>query len=245
MRRRFNRAVRLPKPRSFPPLQVARHRRLLRENALGPLARLARPALCGEERRVVQVGFRRRGHLGRLLKERVCFLGAAHVGVGVRQQCEGAVGVVFRLTRRHVLEVGGRRGEVVQVNGRNATPVDRVLVSGARRDRLVVALACAGKLLFLEVQISQLLVVARRRVLEDHGLELTDALAPAECVVHVAEQAEIRNDLDEDVDQRAGRAEEKDDVHPDRLRTTPQEVDHGERLQQDAPRVHERQETHA
>jgi len=55
----------------------------------------------------------------------------------------------------------------------------------------------------------------------------------------MTQQTEIRNDLDQDVDQRARRPEKEDDVHPDRLGTATHEVNDGKRLEQDAPRVHE------
>src|SRR4030095_1064257 len=130
------------------------------------------------------------------------------------------------------------------MNRSNPAPVDRSQVGLAGRDGLVVTLSRAGELLLLQVQISQLFVVAGRRVLEHDGLELTNAVATPECVVHVTEQSEVGNDLDEDVNQRARRTEEEDHVQPDRLRTATNKVDDRERLQDDAPRIHEGQETH-
>ena len=54
----------LPEPRPLATLKVSRHGRLLGEDALGPLARLGRTLLRGQERGVVEVGLRQRGQLG-------------------------------------------------------------------------------------------------------------------------------------------------------------------------------------
>src|SRR5262245_55846542 len=71
---------------------------------------------------------------------------------------------------------------------------------------------------------------------------MTDPLAPLDALHRIPEERQIRQHLDEDVGERAERTQKDDEIQPDRVRSTPNEVHDGDELQQDAPGKQERKE---
>src|SRR6476660_973951 len=90
-------------------------------------------------------------------------------------------------------------------------------------------------MLFLEVEIAQFFVVASGRVVDYRRLQLANAFAAREGFERLAQQAGIGHGLDHDVDQGAKPAADEDDPQPEGVGAAPDEVNNGERLQQDSP----------
>ena len=109
----------------------------------------------------------------------------------------------------------------------------------ALTERVIEALARLAILLLLQQQIAQLLVIAGRRIVENDRAERVDPPPPREPAHGVPHQTEVGKHLDEEIDERTRTAEEDDDPEPKRLRPPPYEVDDGDQLQDDAPRIEE------
>src|SRR6185295_13182781 len=114
----------------------------------------------------------------------------------------------------------------------------------SRRDDLVVQLARARELSFLEIQIRELLLVADRRVVDDDPFELLDAPAAGQRVERPAQQFHVGYCLGNDVDERTESSADQDDPEPIPIGPAPQEMEDGCGLQDEAPRIEQTGQTH-
>ena len=83
------------------------------------------------------------------MKERVGFFNFPGLGVTVRQQAGGTVGIVFRIARDDVLQVPDGSRKVTQVDFSNTAAIENIEQIGTRGDRLVITLprACEVSLI--------------------------------------------------------------------------------------------------
>src|SRR5262249_11654339 len=98
----------------------------------------------------------------------------------------------------------------------------------------------AHELTVVQVEIAELLVIADRRIVDDHRFELLDPLAAREHLESPAEKPRIRDDFDHDVDQRPDTTPHEDDPEPVGVRTAPDEMGNSKRLEQDAVGIEEK-----
>ena len=71
----------------------------------------------------------------------------------------------------------------------------------------------------------------------DGGFELADTFAARKNFEGLADQSDVGQRLDREIDDRAERAEKQDDEDPVVIRTAADEVDDGQSLEDDAPRI--------
>src|SRR4029077_5214956 len=76
----------------------------------------------------------------------------------------------------------------------------------------------------IEIQMSELFIVADGGIVEDGGFELLDPLAAREDLKRGAEQAGVGDDLDDKVDQRADGAAHQNDEEPVGVRPAAHEM---------------------
>src|SRR2546428_12006862 len=88
--------------------------------------------------------------------------------------------ILHRLSRYPAFEIRQGRGEVAHVDRRNSATMEGIGRVSARRDCLVIALACLRKLAFFQVQSREFFVVTGGRVVKNRRLQFMDAPAPGE-----------------------------------------------------------------
>src|SRR5258708_8695256 len=91
------------------------------------------------------------------------------------------------------------------------------------------------ELAVLHIKIAEFLVIPCRRIVANRSLEFTDALAARKHLEGLPQQSHVGENLDNDVNERPQRTEEEDDENPIHVRPSPDEVDDGEYLEQQAP----------
>ena len=127
------------------------------------------------------------------------------------QQPCGTIKIVLRLFRDHPLQITYSRGEISQLNLGYPTAVERVRRVGAGRNRFVVTFARPDVLPFFEITISQLLIIACRRIVEDDRLKLADSAAARKDFERLPQKAKVGQHLNENINNRAETAADEDD----------------------------------
>ena len=120
-------SVRLAEIRALTSSEVARHRRFLLKHFLRPLPSLIHSVLGNKEGCVVEVGLRPGRDRRRFMEILFRLFGLSRVCVGVSQQANGTVGIVFVIARGYLLQIGNRCRKVSQLHGRNTPPVVRIV----------------------------------------------------------------------------------------------------------------------
>ena len=151
------------------------------------------------------------------------------------QACRALV-VILRVAGDDLLEVGGGGGEIVQPDGAQRTAIERVDCI-APRDHPIETVARPLELPVVEIQISELFIVADRGIVEDGGFQFPDPLSTREDLKGAAEQAGVGDDLDDNVDQRADGAAHQDDEEPIGVRPAAHEVQNRDGLQKEPVRI--------
>src|SRR5581483_9012247 len=233
-RQRLQKRRCLPEPRSLAPLEVSGQRVLLGEQALRPLAGLGGAALVAEEAGVVVLRFRQRRGLRGFGEQLRRALAVSALRMRKREQAEGASVVVLAGVGDNALQVLRGRGPIAQLQFGEGAAIVVVRRAGARRDRLGVSLARFGKAPFLAVQVGQLLIVSRRGIVEDDGLQLANALAPRKDFERLLHQHDVGRGLNQQVGERAESAAQEDDPEPVVFGTAAREVNQRQQLQNDA-----------
>ena len=105
---------------------------------------------------------------------------------------------------------------------------------GARRNGFVVAGAGPREVSVIEIQQPKFFVVSRGRIVEDGALQFLNAAATRKKLKRAPQQARIRDDFHQDVDERSHPVKQ-DDPDPKEVRSPPDEVDDGHDPQQDGP----------
>ena len=103
---------------------------------------------------------------------------------------------------------------VAQVQGTNRAAIEGIGQVGAGGDGAVEALAGAGVVVVLEMKVGEFLVVAGRRVVEHHRFQFSDALPFRHPAGGSVAGAQFRQDLDDDVNDRADGREKDDEEDP-------------------------------
>jgi len=85
------------------------------------------------------------------------------------------------------------------------------------------------------VEVAEFFKIAGRWIVEDGGFKHADALAAGEGLERLAEQIGIRQRLGKQVDERAQRAQKQHNKKPIGIRPTPDEMDNGQYLEDEAP----------
>ena len=204
----------------------------------GPFASLDGPACRRQKGRVVVLSLREGRRLRHVGEERLRLVVLTDPGKGMRAQSCGALVVVFRIARDHLVEIGGGGPIVVQrqrAQGAAVERIDRV----RHRDHAIETFARLRDLLVVEIQIAELFVVADRRIVDDQPFQGLDALAAREDLVGAVQEAGVGKDLDEDVGQRAEAAADQDDPEPEGVRPAAHEVQNRDGLQEDAVGIEE------
>ncbi len=131
----------------------------------------------------------------------------------VGQQSGGALEVVAGVGGDHALQIGEGGGVVAQFVLGEASAVEGIERIGALGQGAVKAGAGTGPVALVQAQQAKFLVVSRRWILPDGGFHLAHAAA----ALHKAECAgieEFGEPLDGEIDERAQRPEEKDEIEP-------------------------------
>ena len=89
----------------------------------------------------------------------------------------------------------------------------------------------------VHVKVTEFFIVSCRRIVVNSGFQFRNALAPRKHFEGLAHQSDVRKRLDEKIDYRPQRTEKQDDENPIVIRPPPDEVDDGQSLQDDAPRI--------
>ena len=105
---------------------LIRHGRLLAKDALPPLASLVVAARLGQKTRVVVLGLRQSGRARDIGEHRRRFVPLADLGERMRVQAGGALVVILRISRGHLVEVGDSGLEIAQRQRRERPAVERV-----------------------------------------------------------------------------------------------------------------------
>jgi hypothetical protein len=130
-----------------------------------------------------------------------------------------------------------RRGGIVQLQRAQGAAIERVERIRPRGDRPVEGIARLRQLAILEVKVAQLLQIAQRGVVPNQSLQLLDAFAARKHLERWSDERKIGRGFGDQVDQRADRPDEKNDVEPVRVRPAADEVQDGERLEDQSPGV--------
>jgi hypothetical protein len=157
------------------------------------------------------------------------------LSIRVSQKSYGTMEVVIGIGLNGSLEVGNRGREVSQLDFCYAAAVERVNGIRARSNRLVVAGAGAGKVMIIEIEKTKLLVIASRWIIDNGPFQFVNAAMARKSLKRGTQQAGIRNDFSNDVDQRSNPSQKKNDEDPISIRTAADKMDDRDRLQDDAP----------
>jgi hypothetical protein len=226
-------------PRALAAAEISGHGESLVEDFLRPLAGFGVASLRLQEKRVVVVGLGDGGDLRGLLKKCGGFFRLSGVSVGVSQQAFGAVEIVVGLGGYDALKVGYGGREISQLDFRDGAAIEGIGVVGAGRDSFVEGGAGAAGIPVVEIEQSEFFVVSGGGIVEDGVLEFANAAAARKNLEFGAEQTGVGDDFDGDVDQGAEPAANQDDKKPIRVRTTTDEMDDGESLENESPPVEE------
>src|SRR5271156_1070659 len=142
-----------------------------------------------------------------------------------------------------MLEIGDGGGEIAEAEGAQSAVIKSVGRIVARGDGVIEGVAAFGELFLFEEEFAKLFVVAGGGIIEDLDFEIFNAGAAAKALKGAAEQGEIGNRFDDEIDGGADPAAENDDVKPVAFRTAAEEMDDGGDLNEDAPRIEKVDET--
>jgi len=165
--------------------------------------------------------------------------------VGVCQQPDGAMEVVLRILRNNQLQIDQGGGEIVQPKfGQRPTVVRMQRVRPSGSDHLVIELPRAREPPFVQILVGELFEVADGRVVEDRRFEIADSAPASHRIEGAAQQARIRNNLGDDVDERAETAADENDPEPVGLGPAPDEMQNSDGLQDKSPRIEQANQAH-
>ena len=168
------------------------------------------------------------------MKQFIRFRRLPGVRIGVSEKASRPVEVVPRFLLHHALQVGDRRIKIAELHFAHAPPVKRIRRIGSRRNRAVIAGPRLREISVFHVQVGQFLVVSRGRVVEHGRLQFMDALASRKDLERLAQQSQIGKRLHHQVNRRAQRPQEENDVEPISIRASPNKVNDRQSYQKEA-----------
>src|ERR1700731_2313157 len=117
--------------------------------------------------RVVHQSLGKRRDLDRPLEHRRSGFGFSALCECMGKKACSPVVVVSPILRHNVLKIGYRRGIVFELKFAKSASVKGVGQIGAGGDSVVVAIASASVLAVFEIEVRELLVIPRRRIVEN------------------------------------------------------------------------------
>ena len=155
----------------------------------------------------------------------------------MRQQSGGAAEIIVRLFADGPLEVRQRSRGVSQQNRTHSAPVKRIERIGPRGNRLVERGARLRQLAVIHIKVAELFIISRRRIVSNRRHQFANPLAPRKNFERLPQQPNIRQRLDQEINNCAQRTEEQDDKNPVRIRPSPDEMDDRQSLEYQSPRI--------
>src|SRR5207248_3946449 len=225
---------RLAEPRPFPPLQISRQRLLASKHSLSPLAALRELALRLQKLSIVDERLRERGGLNHALKHRPCSFSLAALRQRIREQAGSAVIVISRILGKDMLQIVYSRRIVAQLQLAESAPVERIGRIRSCRDRAVIAPARPSVLAIFKIKISKLLIISRRRIVENQRLQSANATTPRKHLKAAPDHPDLRQHFHADVYESSNSAAKDDDPKPIGVRTAANEMQDGNSLKNNA-----------
>jgi hypothetical protein len=229
----------LAEPGAFAAAHVIRKSAFFSQELLSPLARFVQATLFFQERGIVIESFAGGGKLDDVGKERGGIIHFARLRVRVGEESGGAPVVELAVASHDALQIGNGSSEVVEAERGLGSMIESVgrIISGV--DRVIEGVARLGKLLFFQVELAEFLVISRRRIIDDLSFKRLNAGTAAETFPDSTEEAGIGNDFDEDVGGSAEDSPKDDDEKPIVFRAAPKEMNDGDDLDDESPRIEE------
>src|SRR5580693_6330264 len=134
--------------------------------------------------------------------------------VGVGEQSEGAMEIVARVFAEDDFEVGYSGARVAKLQGADGPMVEDVGVVGAGGDGFVVCGSRQFKVMRVEIEVGEFLVVSGRGVVEDCAFQVVDALVPWNPAERQTGRCYIGTRFDDEINEGAEGPKEDDDVNP-------------------------------